>query len=400
MALMVVLWSAPASATGSAAATATSERLDCAEAIRLLAQQDPPLPAVQRAVDRACAEEDAVSDSDTGDAVDRWQQDYRAAVARRARTLAASQDPLHLLASALIVPFPGTREAPSPDAWTAQDAGAAFAAAVRLGRDDSLIAWIEALDCPWPVAHATCHPEAAMQRLHRSEPDNAAVWLLAHSRADEDSIEAGRLLDAAANSTRYRLAFGDIGALMHEQYAAVESPQMQPEVAQALAEDYGQAAGTVPDVAGIQAMATAAAVALPEFSSLRRACVPPDGARITPDRHEACTAIYTLMSEDPLLITQRVALVSLVGLSAGSPEGQGWRERLRQLHWIVTNAQVVLARATPPGYTRAVWRDGELPALKALLAGAGIPAVPAADWLPEDSRTRELIRTGRETQEN
>nr|MBA3486344.1 hypothetical protein [Lysobacter sp.] len=367
---------------------------------RLLLQQPGPLnPRDKELLDQQCAQEALMSDPQTKAAVDQWNQDQRVAVARHARKLAASSEPHDLLAAALIASLAGAPQPSAPGQWSREEAGAAFTAATQRGRGDALINWMEAIDCPRFAAYSECDAQAALLRLQRSEPDNAAVWLLAYTRADQGSLEAEQFLDNAARATRYQVPFNDLGALMQEQYAAVDSPDMSPLVAKALAGTFGQGADQVPDVAGINAMAIATVVAMPALSPLQLACFPPGGVEPIFVIVSACTEIYTLMSEDPPLISQRLALVNLVRITVNSPEGPGWRERLRQLHWIQSHAIQILGSSAPQGYMGSVWRDGEVVAMQGLLAAAGISSQPPGGWLPDDPRIRAYIE-GRDPRRN
>lgn len=347
----------------------------------------------------AAAREALMADPQTKAAVDQWQQEHRVAIERHARKRAASSDPRDLLAAALIASLAGKSQPAAADQWSREEAGAAFTAATQLGQDDPLINWMEAIDCPRFAAYSQCDADAALLRLRRSEPDNAAAWLLAYTRAVKGSPEAEQFLVNASKATRYRLPFNDLGALMQEQFAAVDGPDMSPLVARALADTFGQGADQVPDVAGMEAMAIASALTIPALSRLQLGCFPPGDAQPTADRHAACKSIYTLMSKDPLLITQNLALVSLVRITADSPEGAGWRERLRQLHWIQSHAFHILATSTPEGYVDSVWRDGETVAMQGVLAAAGIAPQAPAGWLPDDPRARAYIE-GRDPRRN
>lgn len=391
VALLLALLAGTASASDPRDGETTAERLSCAQARLLLQQQGPLNPRDKELLDQQCAQEALMSDPQTKAAVDQWNQDQRVAAARHARKLAASSEPRDLLAAALIASFDGTQQPSAPGQWSREEAGAAFTAATQRGRGDRLINWMEAIDCSRFAAYSECDAQAALLRLQSSEPDNAAVWLLAHARADQGSPEAEQFLDNAARATRYRLALNDLGALMQATYAEMDEPDMSPQVAKALAGTFGHGPDQVPDVAGTNAMGIASAVAMPALSPLQLACFPPEGVKPTADRRAACTAIYTLMSEDTLLISQSLALVSLVRITADSPEGAGWRERLRQLHWIQSHAIQILGSSAPQGYMDSVWRDGELVAMQGLLAAAGISPQPPAGWLPDDPRLRAYI---------
>src|SRR5690606_2920045 len=134
---------------------------------------------------------------------------------------------------------------------------------------------------------------------------------------------------------------------------------------------------------------------LPAMAVLSRAC-PDDDDAMTAQRRAQCIAIHTHMSDEPTALSQRMALTRLVLLTADQPAGTGWRERLREHHWVWHNATALMQQRVPEDYLDAVWRDGELVAVKSLLQTAGMPLIPPAGWLPDDEHQRSLITTGRE----
>lgn len=402
--LLAGLWAGDAAAMAPAddREVASMPASECAEALAALAEA-PEASALREAEANAiCAAETRQPRHDpaTEAALDQWQLANLAAIRRHVRTLMLSQNPRDQLAAAMIAPgVEPSQSGPTVDS-TSADATAAFAAARRLGPDDRLVAWLEAVDCPLAGVGvgAGCEPAAAAARLQRLEPDNAAVWIYALDGAVSDADEASidRLLSRAAAASHYRIPFGEIGLLLTRTLLEVDSPAMTPQVAHAMGSDLdlGRAA-RAEDLAGVQAMAIAAAVALPAHQPLQRLCIGADGKPGQAGRLPTCIAIYALMAQDGLLTTQSIALTNLVRLTADSAAGPQWRERLRHMHWIQSQGIEAMGVGLPEGYLQSVWRLGELPAIEGLLRAAGVPTAPPPDWLPDDERLRALITTGR-----
>ena len=393
---------------GDAAARETAEGREaaavpasgCAGAVAALAAEPAASAERDAAVEAICTAEAARPrhDPETEAALQQWQQAHLGAIGRHVRTLMASGDPHDLLAAALIAPSAGGPLSGEAFEWISDGATAAFAAARRLGPDDRLVAWLEAVDCPRAAAGSGCDPQAALVRLQRLEPDNAAVWIFALeaavANADEASID--RLLARAAAASRYGIPFAGIGLLVTRTLLEVDSPPMTPPVAQAVGLDFGLGrAASAQDVAGVGAMAIAAAVALPAYQPLQGLCIGQDGKPPLARRSPACIAIYTHMAQDGLLTSQSIALTNLVRLTADSVAGTQWRERLRQMHWIRGQGAKAMGVGIPEGYLQSVWRLGELPAIEAMLRAAGVPTTPPPGWLPDEERLRALIAPGR-----
>lgn len=373
----------------------------CVEAVAALAAAPEVAAAREAHVEAICAAEAAQlrHDPETEAALEQWHRANTAAITLHVRELMASSDPRDQLAAAMIAPIaePVLFSGEEFD-WTTEESTVAFTAARRLGPDDRLVAWMEALDCPRARAGSGCDPEAALLRLQRMEPDNAAVWIKALDRTVEDGDAAAvdRMLSQAANATRYEIPLGEIGLLLFETFQAVDGPPMPPRVASALGLDTGLGRPvTTVDNAEIQAMSLAIAIALPAYHPLQQVCTGEEDKPALAHRVPTCIAIYTQMAQDPSLISQSIALTSLVRLTADAAAGTDWRERLREMNWVMSEGTKILSAAAPEGYLQSLWRDGEMVALESVLSAAGIPTKPPPGWLPDHERHRALITTGR-----
>ncbi len=149
--LLAGLWAADAQA--QAAENRRGEPLapaNCAEALTALATMGEASPERDAQVNALCEAEarQPRHDPDTEAALQDWQHTNLTAIRRHVRTLMASPNPRDQLAAAMIAP--GTELPLSDEAfnWTTEEATTAFAAARRLGPNDRLVAWLEAVDCP------------------------------------------------------------------------------------------------------------------------------------------------------------------------------------------------------------------------------------------------------------
>lgn len=386
----------PQNGHGDALAHATG----CVEEVAALAAA-PEVSAERDAQVNAICEAEARQprhDPGTQTALDQWHQANLAAIRRQVSELMVSPNPRDQLAAAMIAPG---IEPPFPSAaleWTTEEATTAFATARRLGPNDRLVAWLEAVDCPRARGNSGCDPQAALARLQQLEPDNAAVWISALDQAvaQDDGAAIDRFLARAAAASRYEIPFGEIALLLFQTLRNVDSPTMPPRVAKALGLDFGLGRATnADDHAGIQAMAIASAVAVPAHQPLQKLCVGLDGKPALAARLSTCIDIYAHMAQDPLLISQSIALTSLARLTADSAAGAQWRERLRQMHWVRTQGAELMTAGVPEGYLLSVWREGEMTAIEGVLRAAGVATTPPPGWLPDDERARALITTGR-----
>ena len=402
--VLAALWAGHAGAVEVGGADEPSaELLDCAKARVLLQQQAPVDPQHLKLLEELCEVEASQPrhDAETLAAIEQWQRDHLAAIGRQARMWLVSRDAHEQLAAGLLLPMLHMREsqAEAPQAepqWSHAQARAAFAAARALAPGDPLVAWLAVVSCPGlgVAAGSGCESEAALVRLQQRDADNAAVWLQGLGSASPESKESAQLLAKAAASSRYETPFGATGRLLTEVLRQVDVPPPSPHVAAALGLGLGlDRPATRRDLDGVVAMGISSALALPV--STRGACSG-EGDGMMAQRRAQCIAIHTLMSEEPTAVSQAMALTRLVLLTADQPEGAGWRERLREHYWVWDNASALMRQGVPEDYLDAVWRDGELVALKGLLRAAGMPLAPPAGWLPDSERRRSLVTTGRE----
>lgn len=334
-----------------------------------------------------------------------WNKASREAIRQHLRAVAAQGDPRSLLAASMLWSgFGGpVDDAPQLQAKPAQETRAWFDAARRARSRDVLVAWIEASDCGG--LSDNCDPREALQFLLQAEPQNAAVLILALADADKhgDRKAADGYWQAIASASTYDAHTLEIGRLLHATMAGVELPPLDPRVARVMGVQFGlNRPATVQDFAEVGVIGMWAALALPGFAPVTRECKVEKLVSASLNRQAECERILELLAADEsTLIGPLIGLPKLVVLSGDSPEGKAWREQLRQLYWIYENAQqhmMGMAPGEPPPAEYGTWfmTEGELPAMRRLLAHYGLPIQAPAGWLPRERRYRALVSTGRE----
>ena len=334
-----------------------------------------------------------------------WTKASREAIRQHLRAVAAQGDPRSLLAASMLWSgFAGLADdAPQPQVKPAQETRAWFDAARRTRPRDVLVAWIEASDCAG--FSDNCDPRGALQFLLQEEPQNAAVQLLALADADKrgDRKATDAHWQAIASASTYDPHTLEISRLLHSTMAGVEQPPLDSRLAQAMGTWFGlNRPATTQDFADIGTIALSTALALPGFAPVTRECKVEKLVSASLNRQAECERMLELLAADEsTLIGPLIGLPKLVVLSGDSPEGKAWREQLRQLYWIYENAQQHMAGMTsggplPAEYGTWFMTEGELPAMRRLLAHYGLPMQAPAGWLPREPRYRALVSTGRE----
>lgn len=264
----------------------------------------------------------------------------------------------------------------------------AFARAKKLEPANPDIAWLAMDKC---FDGQPC--EEAQQALLTSEPDNAAAWLRAMTwakfRHDDAAMEEA--FWRAARASRYDTHRGSRMLAIMEGYADLPTPKVCdiPEVQELVRKQLPGGrplnAGTLVEVMGMaQEQATVFSGA-----NLQEFCKEKNGAKLPPDRQAGCVAISSLMAGDGSLLERQVAMPRLIELTGDTPAGAEWRERYRQLRWMVEQQRQL--------NTHIDFIDmmtNEAGAMEAAVRAAG-RWPPPANWLPEDERSRSLIQTGR-----
>ena len=334
-----------------------------------------------------------------------WSEASREATQQHLRAVAAQGDPRNLLAASMLWSGLGAMQDDSAQlrAQPAQETRAWFDAARRARPRDVLVAWIEASDCAG--LSDRCDSRDALQFLLQAEPRNAAVQMLALADADRrgDRKAMAVYWQGIAAASSYDPHTLEIGRLLHATMAGVAQPPLEPLLARAMGTWFGlNRLATAQDLADVGLIGISTALALPGFLPVTRECKAEKLASASLGRQAECERVLELLAADgSTLMGPMIGLPVLVELSGDTPEGKAWREQLRELYWVYENAQQRMSVLTPgaplPGeYGTWFMTEGELLAMRKLLAQQGVPLQAPTGWLPREPRYRSLVSTGRE----
>ena len=310
-------------------------------------------------------------------------------VIERTRQLAGRDDAASQLAYALTADMTG----PSPK--SEQEISRlmavkqrAFARARQLDPAHTDIAWLAAENC---LNGPEC--AAAQEAALQAEPDNAAVWLRAmtraHARNDDAALE--QAFKRAAAAPRYDSHRGSTVVAVMDGYAGLPMPAacMDTDV-QALVREEMPGGGPFHASMFIEKMALGREfMSMTYANALRTLCEAADGGALPSGRQADCVRIYSAIASGPSMVEQQMALSKLVELTADAPEGAAHRERYRQLQWLTQEK-----RKHSKLLDHVAMGASEVETFQTALAKAG-RWPPPADWLPAGERARSLILTGR-----
>lgn len=316
------------------------------------------------------------------------------AIRERAGQLAGRQDATSQLAYALTASMsqaPPSNSSQADAARMAEDvqgaASRAFVRAAQLDPGNPDITWLAAEQC---VEGDAC--EAVREALLRDEPDNMAAWLRAmawaRNRGDTAAVEAA--FSRAASATRYDPHRGSGLLAIMEGYAGFPTPSA--------CEDPGIQALMRKELNGARAFDASTIVALigiasemassMSFYNLTKFCKTQSPDMQETDRRADCVRIYSSMAEDQSPLERSVAMSQLIALTGETPAGLQWRERYRDLRWMIEQAGQLDAQPDVVAIA-----TGEVAAMETALRAEG-RWPPPANWLPSDEHARSLIQTG------
>lgn len=319
-------------------------------------------------------------------ALDAWHRQYESAMALRAQQLARQGDVRSLLGAMMIMPTQDAESDGTPGVVGAQ-AREWFARARQLGPTDPLVAWVEMVDC-----HVLdCDRDAAVARLLGVDGDNAAahVWAMSDALNSGDLRAARAHLRSAASARRHDPHTGQMLSLLLDARKGASVPAMDANVSTVMAVTAGSSTPT--DFMALQALGQWAAIAMAPMQGVARLCGPdsPELAR-DPSLRRDCVALLTKLAEDnSTLVYAQFSTRLLMRLDPAL--ANQWAPRMRQLTWWQEQSVPLMIQggdAIPAAeYAGWVATQGELGAMAKLLARAGIPPKPPADWrTPENFR--------------
>lgn len=239
--------------------------------------------------------------------------------------------------------------------------------------DDVELAWHSAAACRDKDG---CDQQAAIAHLLRLEPDNAAAWAMAMTRAQRRDDVAGyeRALQGAAQSDHVDSHFGTVFIRLAPLLARRRTSKECTPSAGGLA-DAGYLLGHAPgrdDIAAFEAMALEMAIGLPAYQSLQGCST--ESVAAFPHRRQACTATLTLFTQGDTLLTRGIGFGYLLPLVRGEPGSERLREQYRRHRWLMRLASEPL----PPGVgLETIAFLGEVESLRQRAIAAGQWPPPA-----------------------
>lgn len=297
------------------------------------------------------------------------------------RELAASGQPRKLYAAWLLAPMSldlargKTSYSPEADTWLMR--------AIRTGSEDPVIAAAAITRC---IRVDECNVEQARATLVAKDANDAGSQLLLMRLAEhrKDPREAERAWQRAAKATRYRdPAATLIGVL---DIATRDYPWPLTDPAQA-AEWQRHNSGNYLEQERIVSLFGIAAMHFPaDLKQAAEAC--PENTTDAQKR-EQCRHLFNVMADSSSLLLAGYGASRMAALEQG-PAQAPWLARKRELQWITTEATAILGdetrkviKVSPTEYARWLAEQGELPAMRRLLAVYGVPVAPPVDWQPE-----------------
>lgn len=275
--------------------------------------------------------------------------------------------------------------------------GPAANEAARLRRQHRLQWAVElAPEDPLVSAHAHrrctgddgCDAARTLDHLVRVDPDNAWTWIAVLKRAQAQGDSAGieRALERVADSRTIRSHYGRTALRIAEAFG---EPRLPAGCASRMFQGMGVDRPVTPSDWIDFAIGTRALVALPSPHPLAAEC----RADIPGTQRRAlCIRALEHFAAGETLVEVALASSLLAQLTAGTKEGAAWRERYRNVQWLLaqTHSRKLLEQASPLEW----WQRGEVRFLEDRLQAADAWPAPAG-WLPEGKEARSLVLTGR-----
>ncbi|KFL36194.1 hypothetical protein N788_04715 [Arenimonas donghaensis DSM 18148 = HO3-R19] len=228
------------------------------------------------------------------------------------------------------------------------------------------------LRCP-PAAKASQACEARMDRLSGLAGDNAYhhVVLMGTATALGDH---GAVLEHARRAARAPDYHHDIATVFSSLYARYS--QVPESMWQALRAPEGQRRSP-----GVEAMAYAAAVALPHYKYIFDACRDPAG-----ELRRHCLDIGRKMTHGSGVLLDIEVGAKIVAKLGGEDDQAKARQKLREARWLgraVATPEDSLDAAQWDEFFAIYAREGELAAMRYAATAQGIALVPPTGWTGE-----------------
>ncbi len=312
-------------------------------------------------------------------------REVQASLYAYAKTLEASDNPRDLAVSAFLQVSNKPRDNPEQGFVVSQAEIDLLKKALALGQNDATLTWFEAMDCGW--MSAACDKDAALIRLSKLEPDNAAVEFLYLNKANAiGNAEASwQAIERGGQKKYFRLPIDAIGAMHYESLRNWHSPvTLDPK------DVFGENTKDLRPVSQeeyrkITAFGFSIAVAIPALQDYSAYCRP------TPTNFshlKICQQFTDKFAAGDSMLLQGMGTRMGTELFLQSPEKEIWQARRNQYQWKQMKYSEVLQ--DDPSADRVQlekWPEiSEIERIEALLNAKGISLSPPAGWSFEEKR--------------
>lgn len=251
--------------------------------------------------------------------------------------------------------------------------------AITLGQDDPTLAWLEAMECNW--MKAACNKDAALLRLIKLEPDNAAVDLLVFNEAvgADDTDAAWHALALGGSKKHFVLPIDAVSKMYLESLQNWNAPTSIDASFYFgdSAKDFS--ALTQDEIKKATAAGFSMTFALPAFQHYTKYCMP---APADPIKLQTCQRFTENLSADRNLLSRGVGSSVAVTVFADSPDKEKWQAMRMQHKWQMQEYTRLVMK--DPGFERKHLRtwpySSELDRIAAMLTEKGIPLSPSEGW--------------------
>lgn len=251
--------------------------------------------------------------------------------------------------------------------------------AIALGQNDPTLAWLEAMECNW--MKAACNKDAALSRLVKLEPDNAAVDLLLFNVAvsNGNADEAWRALTLGGSKKHFVLPINAVSKMYVESLQNWNAP-----ISIGASYYYGDKANdlsalTLDEIRKATAAGFSMAFALPAFQHYTKYCMP---APAEPLKLRACQQFTERLANDHNLLSRGVGTSVALAVFTESPDIEKWLAKRKQHKWQMQEySRLVMNDPSAERKYLKNWPYGsELERVEAMLNDKNIPVSPPADW--------------------
>lgn len=256
---------------------------------------------------------------------------------------------------------------------------------IALGQNDPTLAWLEAMECNW--MKVACNKDAALSRLVRLEPDNAAVDLLLFNIAvtSGDADAAWRALAVGGSKKYFALPMDAVSKMYFESLQDWDAP-----TSISARFYYGDnakdlSALTQDEIRKATAAGFSMAFALPAFQHYAKFCMPAPADAV---KLKSCQQFTEKLAADQNLLSRGVGSSVAVAVFTESPDREKWQANRNQHQWQMQE-YMSLVMHDPSAERKYLknWPYGsELDHVAAMLNEKNIPLSPPAGWTFEATK--------------